>query len=94
MPPASKAGIVNWTWSDWRLKDSVEQQITTLKRHMHEVEKFVFETEDGKQKLKLQDGYLPYLQERLDELNQKSLTLSAGSLQRLGRVSKFKRGAD
>ena len=94
MPKSRKAGLVDWTFRDWRRKPTAEQRRNQLLLHMEEVEGFIFESENNDQKLRLQNNYLPYLQEQLDRLELQTGASSDSRLNRLGKTSKFVRGGD
>lgn len=95
MPSAAKnKGLVNWTYGDWRRQRTLDAQIDRLIRHIEEVEKFAFESQNKGQRLTLHQNMLDRLEKNLDRLTTRQALGSSGLSGRVGKVSKFKRGGD
>lgn len=82
------AGFVTWKYNDWRRQGSLSDQIWHLQRHIEEVERYAFESQDRGRRLTLQQNMIPYLQQQLDRLEAKNKLSGT----RLGQTARFKRG--
>ena len=84
-------GFVRWNYADWRRQATVAEQIDRLIRHIEEVERYAFDTQNKGNRMMLQSGMLDRLQTQLDRLQAKQQL--GTKLGQIGRTSRFRRGA-
>ncbi|MEP3478007.1 MAG: hypothetical protein ABJZ55_02055 [Fuerstiella sp.] len=92
MVNATNKGLVNWKYGDWRRMPSLNDQIDRLIRHIEEVEKYAFESQDKGRRLTMHQNMLSRLEGNLEQLLGKQSLQASPAAHRLGRVSRFRRG--
>jgi hypothetical protein len=87
-------GLVRWTYGDWRRQPTVADQIDRLIRHIEEVERYAFESQDKGRRLTMHQNMLSRLETQLEKLQARQKIGNSSALRRTGQTSKFNRGSD